>query len=64
MFGEWLKIAAGLIIIAVLAAFVVGGAEMIIPLVIVGSAIFMTFHAAKGFAQADQTRRNRRRKGR
>lgn len=64
MFDEWLKMAVGLIVIALLATFVVGGIEMIIPFVVVGGVIFMLFHAAKGFAQADQTRHNRRRKGR
>jgi len=64
MFDEWLKMAVGLIVIALLAAFVVGGVEMIIPFVVVGGVIFMLFHIAKGFSQADQTRHNCRRKGR
>jgi len=63
MFDEWAKMAAGMLAIALLIAFMIAGIESLIPLLIVGGALFMAFHAAKGFAQADQDRRQGRRKG-
>jgi len=63
MFEEWLKLAGSMLAIAVLIAIMVGGIESFIPLFVVGGVVYLLFHAAKGFAQADQTRHDGRRKG-
>ena len=64
MFDEWLKMAVGLIAVALLGTYVIGSVAGLGTLVVVGGVVYGLFYAAKGFAEADQTRHNRRRNGR
>ena len=49
MFAEFLKLAIPVAIVGVIGACCSHGAEMLIPLAVVGSVIYTLFHAAKGF---------------
>lgn len=60
MFGDWLQLSVGLVVVAIICGIVLGGLDFFGPLLIVGTVIYFLFHQAKGYTQADQTRQRRR----
>jgi len=62
LFDEWLKMAVGLFIAMLILMIVVADAGAVIPAMVAGGVIFMMFHAARGFAEADHNRSRRRHK--
>jgi H+/Cl- antiporter ClcA len=61
MFGEWLQLSVGLLVVGIICGVVMGGPDVILPLLIVGAVIYGLFHQAKGYTQADKSRQQRRR---
>ena len=58
MFKAFLPLALPLMIIGIIASGTTDGAGTVIPVLIVGTVIYVLSHSAKGFERADR-RRNR-----
>ena len=61
MFEEWLKTASVIAAVMLMIAILEGGIAAFMPLLIGGGVVFMLFHTAKGFAQADSDSRSKER---
>ena len=56
MFRPFLKLAVPLAIVALVATSTANGLGALIPIGVAAAVIFVLFHAAKGFEQADRNR--------